>query len=128
MPTVTILYAGILGLMAVAVAAPAGLLRGKLGISIGDGGNADLLLAMRRHGNFAESVPILLVIIGYLEMNGISATAVHAMGAVLVASRVAHAVGLKTDEVQNVFRGLGAGGTALLTVIASIWSIVVYFT
>ncbi len=128
MPSIIILYAGILGLMAVVLAAPAGMLRGKLGISIGDGGNPGLLLAMRRHGNFAEAVPILLIIIGYLEMNGVSATAIHSMGIVLVLSRVAHAIGLKADDIQNVLRGVGAGGTALLTVVASIWSIVVYLS
>lgn len=127
MPSIIILYAGILGLMAVILAAPAGLLRGKLGISVGDGGNMGLLLAMRRHGNFAESVPILLIIIGFLEMNGVSGTAIHAMGSILVLARVAHAIGLKED-IQNIFRGIGAGATALLTVVASIWSIVVYLS
>ncbi|MGI9323907.1 MAG: MAPEG family protein [Pseudomonadales bacterium] len=127
MPSIIILYAGILGLMAVVLAAPAGLLRGKLGVSVGDGGNMGLLLAMRRHGNFAESVPILLIIIGFLEMNGVSGTAIHAMGGILVLARVAHAMGLKED-IQNPLRGIGAGATALLTVVASIWAIVVYLS
>jgi len=30
----------------------AGMTRGRLKISVGDGGNKDLLLAMRRHANF----------------------------------------------------------------------------
>ena len=64
MPVVTMLYAGLLGLMAVAVAVPAGRLRGQTGVSIGDGGNAELLLAIRRHGNFAEWVPLALILIG----------------------------------------------------------------
>ena len=122
MPEVTLLYAGLLGLLAVAVAFPAGRLRGSTGISVGDGGNADLLLAMRRHGNFAESVPILLILIGLLEMNEVGTTAIHAMGASLVLFRIAHAMGLKQD-ISNPLRAIGAGGTALLTVVASIWAV-----
>lgn len=127
MLTITALYAGILGLMAVAVAVPAGRLRGETGISIGDGGNQALLLAMRRHGNFAESVPIVLILIGVLELNGVSALALHIMGVVLVVARIAHAVGLKADTTAGLGRAIGAGGTALLTVVASVWAIVTFF-
>ncbi len=71
MPVVTLLYAGLFGLMAIAVAIPAGRLRSVTGISVGDGGNPDLVLAMRRHANFVEWVPIALILIGLLEMNGV---------------------------------------------------------
>ena len=52
MPMATMLYAGLLGLMAIAVAFPAGSLRGKLNIPIGDGGHTELIRAMRRQANF----------------------------------------------------------------------------
>jgi uncharacterized membrane protein YecN with MAPEG domain len=63
MPVVTAFYAGLLGLMTIAVAFPAGSLRGKLNIALGDGGNTDLLLAMRRQANFVEYVPMALILI-----------------------------------------------------------------
>ncbi len=56
MPIVTALYAGLLGLLAFGVAAPAGHLRGKLGIQFGDGGNSALQFAMRRFGIRAETI------------------------------------------------------------------------
>jgi uncharacterized membrane protein YecN with MAPEG domain len=124
MPTITLLFAGILGLMSIAVAFPAGALRGKTGISIGDGGNPDLLLAMRRHANFAEFVPMALILMALIEMNGMSATAMYAFGGVLVVARICHAIGLKKDNAANVLRGIGAGGTALLTIVMSIWGII----
>ena len=127
MPEITILYAGLLGLMSLAVSTPAGSLRGKTGISVGDGGNQDLLLAMRRHSNFAEAVPIVLILIALLEMNAVSATTIHVMGVCLLVFRTAHAVGLKGDTIQGVGRLIGAGGTALLTLVASVWAIVVFF-
>lgn len=61
MPIVTALYAGLLGLISIGVAFPAGSLRGRLNVSVGDGGNRDLLLAMRRHANFTEWVPLALL-------------------------------------------------------------------
>ena len=125
-PQVTILYAGLLGLMAVAIAGLAGAKRGRTQISIGDGGDKDLLLAMRRHANFVEGVPLLLILFGLLEMNGVGDMAMHIFGAALVVSRIAHAVGLKADTTQSVLRVGGAAGTALLTVVASIWAIVLF--
>ena len=126
MPIVTALYAGLLGLIAVGVAFPPGMMRGKLNISVGDGGNPALLLAMRRHANFAEWVPLALILIALLELNGVSPRAIHVLGAALVVARLLHAVGLKSDTVQNVGRGLGAMATALITVVASVWLLVVF--
>ncbi len=127
MPVVTLLYAGLFGLMAIAIAIPAGRLRGITGISVGDGGNPDLILAMRRHANFVEFVPIALILIGLLEMNGVSANAIHGLGGALVVFRVCHAFGLKGDNMKNPLRGIGAGGSSLLIIVASVWAIVKFF-
>ena len=125
-PQVTVLYAGLLGLVAVVLAALAGSKRGAAQVSVGDGGDADLLLAMRRQANFVEGVPLLLILYALLEMNGVGDTAMHVLGATLVVARIAHAMGLKA-EMQNVLRLIGAAGTALLTVVSSIWAIVLFF-
>jgi uncharacterized membrane protein YecN with MAPEG domain len=126
MPIITALYAGLLGLVSLGVSFPAGSLRGKLGVSIGDGGNKDLLLAMRRHANFVEYVPLALILIAVLELNGVAARALHILGAVLVIARVAHAFGIKADSMKSLGRLAGAGGTLLVTAIASVWLIVLY--
>lgn len=124
---ITALYAGILGVMSIVLAFGAGSLRGKMGISIGDGGNTELLLAMRRHGNFVEYVPLALILIGLLEVGGVSNLAVHLLGAGLVVSRIFHAIGLKADTIETISRAIGAGGTALVILVASVWAIVSYF-
>jgi uncharacterized protein len=128
MPIITTLYAGLLGLVAIALGAQAGRLRGRFDISIGDGGNRELLLAMRRHANFAEWVPIALIIIALLEMNGVSKLAIHALGAGLVVTRLCHATGLRPDTLQGWGRLVGAGGTALIVLVASLWAIATFFT
>jgi len=126
MPVITALYAGLLGLIAIGVAFPAGSLRGKLGISIGDGGNPDLLLAMRRHANFVEWVPLALLLIALLELNGARHWAVHALGAALVIGRILHPLGLRAETMRRPERFAGATLSALVTVIASLWLIVLF--
>jgi uncharacterized membrane protein YecN with MAPEG domain len=125
--SITALYAGILGIMSIVIAFQAGKIRGTTGISIGDGGNQELLLAMRRHANFVEFVPLTLVLIALLEFNGVSSTAIHCLGAGLVVARICHAVGLKADTIQSPLRGVGAGGGTLVLLVASVWAIVVFF-
>ena len=127
MPFVTMLYAGILGLMSIALAFPAGQLRGKLGIPFGDGGNLSLLLAMRRQANFIEVVPMALILIGLLEMSGLSRYAIHGLGAALVFFRICHAVGFKAGATLRPGRAIGAAGSALLTVVVSVWAIIRFF-
>jgi len=126
MPIVTALYAGLLGLLGFAVAVPAGRIRGKLGISCGDGGNPELLLAMRRHANFVEWVPLGLILIALLELNGASRLAIHALGALLLMSRVLHAVGIRTDTIKSLPRFLGATGTIIVILVSSVWLIVAF--
>jgi hypothetical protein len=126
MPVASLLYAGILGLISIAVAFPAGRLRGKLGVSIGDGGSKDLLLAMRRHANFVEAVPIALILLVLLEMNGVSKIAIHSLGAALVLARICHAFGIKADTIKSAGRAIGAAASGLVTLVASVWAIVIF--
>jgi uncharacterized membrane protein YecN with MAPEG domain len=127
MPAITALYAGLLGLVAIAIAMVIARVRGSTGISVGDGGNLELIAAMRRHANFIEFVPMTLILIGLLELNGVGSTAIHVMGGTLFVSRVSHAIGYGTNESLQVFRAIGAMGSTLLLAVASIWAIIIYF-
>lgn len=126
MPTITALYAGILGLIFIGVAFPAGRLRGQKNISVGDGGDKDLLLAMRRHANFVEYVPLALILIGLLELNHVRGAAIHALGATLVVARLSHAFGIRADTMKTPGRFIGATLTVLVVLVSSIWAIVVF--
>ncbi len=120
---ITALYAGILAIYSIWLSSRAGLMRGKTGISILHGDNMELAEKMRRHGNFTEYVPIVLILIGVLELNGGSAIFLHSLGAALVIARVAHAKGLYHDNISHPLRAVGAAGTALITVVAGIAAI-----
>lgn len=127
MPTITVLYAGILGLISLVLAFGVGSKRGAAGISVGLGDDQDLLVANRRHGNFTEYVPLALILMALLEMNGVGATTTHIFGAVLVIARICHPIGLRANVMTHPLRFIGAAGTFLLTVVMSIWAIVIFF-
>lgn len=124
---ITPLYAGILGIMSIVIAFQAGKIRGSTKVSVGDGGNPELLLAMRRHANFIEFVPLALVLIALLEFNGVSSTAIHLLGGGLVVFRICHAIGIKADTIESPLRGIGAAGSTLVILVASVWAIVIFF-
>jgi len=91
--------------------------RGKR-VSLGDGGDKDLLAAIRAHANFMEYVPLCLLLIyichvyyGYRTIAGLSV--------LLLVSRIAHAGGMLGLIPQGRF--LGALGTLVVLVVASIW-------
>ena len=117
---ITGLYAGIQAFIAFALSMRIGPMRGKLGISIGDGGNKDLLLAVRQHGNWTENVPFALLLMALLELNGGGTTLLHRLGAALVVARIAHPLGLKKDAVNVPLRIAGALLTGVVTVVAAI--------
>ena len=118
---VTALYAGLLAIFALVLSARAGPFRGKAGVSIlhGDPVNLELAQRVRAHQNFLEYVPMVVILMGVAELNGASATILHSIGGLLIISRIAHAVGLKHDNMAHKGRAIGAGGTALVTLVSA---------
>ena len=117
---ITGLYAGLMALIAVALGILVGVQRARTGVSILHGQDMNLATAIRRHGNFTEVVPLALILLAALELNGASPGLLHGLGIALVVARVAHPLGLKHDNMRNPLRGIGAGGTTLITVIAAV--------
>ena len=90
--------------------------RARTNASIGDGGDDRLALAIRIFGNFIEYVPITLVLMTVVEINGAVAWQLYTIGGLLVAGRLLHVVGLKVDKPITVCRvaGIGANWVAIL--------------
>jgi uncharacterized membrane protein YecN with MAPEG domain len=120
---ITAFYAGLLALIAIVLGLLIGPLRLRTGISILHGDNMELATRIRRHANFTESVPLALVLLGFLELNGGSPGLLHGLGIALLVSRIAHPFGLRHDDLRSALRGIGAGGTTLVTLIAAVMSI-----
>lgn len=98
---ITALYAALLSLMYGALAVRVVRLRLKLNVRLSDAGDVQLRRAVRTHAHFAEYVPMLLLLMLLLEVNGTPAIGLHAFGGQLLVSRVLHAVGVST-EPENV--------------------------
>ena len=118
---ITLFYAALLAIFALALSFKAGSFRGKTGISVlfGDPANMELAENVRRHQNFLEYVPMLLIVMGAIELNGGSSTFLYVVGALLIVVRIAHAAGLKHDNMAHPGRLVGAAGTALLTLVTA---------
>lgn len=85
--------------------------------SIGDGGRPELLLKIRRHGNFIEWVPFVLVLMILAEAQGTGAIWLHAAGALLVLGRLAHPFGLQIENGSHPLRYVGNGSNLLAAAI-----------
>lgn len=115
--TITALYAGLLALLFLVLSARVVQMRGKGMPSLGDGGNNDLLRRIRGHANFAEYVPMLLVMIAMLEFGGLPPTWVHALGATLVVARLLHGYALSFTASFKFGRFWGTALTFLLLAV-----------
>lgn len=92
-----------------------GQLRTKAGISVGDGGNELLVRRMRAQLNFAEQVPLTLLMVGVVELSGKGGLWLAPLGAVFVLGRVAHAIGM--DGSFRAGRPLGIATGMVLQLV-----------
>lgn len=122
---ITGLYAAIMVIFALVLSARAGTFRGKSGISIlyGDPVNMELAQRVRVHQNFLEYVPMAIILMGTLELNGGNAVFLNVFGVVLIIARFAHATGLKHDNMGHGSRAIGAAGTALISAAAALYAL-----
>jgi uncharacterized membrane protein YecN with MAPEG domain len=94
------MYAAILALMYVALSVRVIGARRSARVALGDGGNAVLLRRQRVHANFAEYVPLALILMMLAEQQQMPALIIHALGASLLAGRLIHAVGVSRHPEQ----------------------------
>jgi uncharacterized membrane protein YecN with MAPEG domain len=120
---ITALYAGLLAILMLVLAVRVVLVRRSTAIGLGDGGNELLLARIRIHGNAAEYVPLALLLMLILEVNGSSAGRLHALGIALVVGRVAHAQGLSQTTGTSAGRLVGNVLTWTVILLAAVGSI-----
>ncbi|MBU3592896.1 MAPEG family protein [Polynucleobacter sp. 71A-WALBACH] len=82
-------------------------LRRKNKVGLGSGGYDDLERAIRAQGNFAEYVPIGLILIACLELNGAPSWLVILPGIALIIGRLIHAKGINEPPPNFSSRVLG---------------------
>lgn len=118
---VTSLTACVLAPMFVALTVNAIRRRRSVRIAVGDGGDDGLARAARAQGNFAECVPLVLILTALAELNGAPAPWLALLVAAFAVGRVSHAYGLLVAEPDtarpNRFRFRVFGMATTLTVI-----------
>ncbi len=121
---ITLLYAGLLGLLAVLLANYVLYVRLR----------ARRLppwqpqAAERVQANFVENVPLALVLLYLVEVGGAGAGFVHVCGSALVILRVLHAYGLARYEGANYPRLIGAQGTFIILAVLSMMALLLALT
>ncbi len=121
---VTITTAGICGLIFFALSLRVSSARGKHKVSLGDGGNVELLQRIRAHANFAEFVPMVLILMGLVESSGGNRLLLGIVGVTLILCRIAHAWGMDAPA-PNPGRVVGTSGTFLILVMTSVWALII---
>ena len=106
----TTLYAGILAL-GFALLSVRVIRERRSGVAdLGDGGDVGMLRKIRAHANFAEYVPLILVLMALVEAGSASPIVVHAIGCALVLGRILHGYAFSFSSGSPVGR---VAGTAL---------------
>ena len=81
---------------------------------------------LRVQANFVENVPLALLLLLMMELNGTSHLVLHGIGLSLIACRLLHALGLSRHEGANYPRLIGAQGTFLLLSVMAVSLIYAY--
>jgi len=89
---VTPLYAGLLALWFLVLSARVVGIRRRL--PFGDAGDVSIVRVLRAQANFAEYVPLALLMMGFLEVGRQSIYLLHALGIVLLVARILHGFAL----------------------------------
>lgn len=91
-------------------------------ISIGDGGDMDLIARMRAQANFVENTPIVLVLIAAVELARTGNPYLMGVAAVFMLGRVGHGIGMDGGPL-GFLRGVGTLTTMLSQLGLGVWAV-----
>jgi len=120
---ITLLYAGLCTLLVLVLAFRVMARRLQAKIGIGDGGDPVLQRRIRVHANAVEYLPLALILLGGMELNGYPNAVIHGFGATLLLSRLLHAWGLSRVSGSSPGRFLGTLLTLLLMIAMALFAI-----
>ena len=119
LPSITSAYLGILALLYLVLGLQVSRLRRGHRVLFGDGDNIKLRSAIRAHANFAEYVPIIVLMVAMLEMSGMPALRVHLLMGALLVARLLHPLGMYVGPRTLQFQICRVGGIMLTLMV---WS------
>lgn len=110
-------YSALAALLFVALSIRCLLLRRKFKVALGPSENLSLQRAIRAQANFAEYVPLALLLLFFLEQQTQSPGWIHSLGVLLLLGRLSHGIGVSQLDENFLFRVVGMAAT--FTVIIS---------
>lgn len=126
MLTATPLYAVLLVPLYFILSTRVILYRRRNRVAYGDKSYPPFAAMIRAHGNFAEYVPIILMLMALAELNGVSPAALHLTGLILLAGRWMHGLGMAYRPKEFRWRvwGMWLTFTALaLAALLCLWGL-----
>jgi uncharacterized membrane protein YecN with MAPEG domain len=124
---ITALYTGLLSILFIVLSVVVVSLRVKHRVTIGTGNVPALERAIRIHANFAEYVPLALLLLMLCEINQGAPHMLHSYGVALVFARLSHILGLSMTSRPNPGRFIGATLTWLIILGLATINILYYF-
>jgi uncharacterized membrane protein YecN with MAPEG domain len=117
---ITALYAALLTPLFILISIRVIRARRDARVPLGDGGDVAVLRCMRVHANFAEYVPLTLLLMALAESLGTVAWLLHIIGLVLVFSRLVHAFGVSQGKENFSLRVAGVATTFFVLTVAAL--------
>ena len=118
---ITLTLAGAAALLHIWLAVRVGRVRGQSKIYVGDGGNDALVRRMRAHANFHENMPLVVILVGLLELAGADNRVLWGAVILFVLARIAHGFGM--DRSPSRFRMIGSSLTGLVLIALAVWAL-----
>lgn len=100
-------YAGVFGLLFIILSARTIMARRSAKVALGTGRNKALERAVRAHANFAEYVPITLLLISFAEQRGTHHLVINLLCVLFLAGRALHAWGVSQEPENFTYRVTG---------------------
>ena len=123
---ITLTVAGAAAILHIWLSLRVSRLRRPLKIGVGDGGNEVLMRRMRAHGNFAENVPIFLVLLGLIELAQGGNLWLWGAAIAFILARILHAFGMDRPGA-NVLRVAGIAISWLVLLGLAIYAILIAY-
>ncbi|MFA6266341.1 MAG: MAPEG family protein [Pseudolabrys sp.] len=120
MPLIVPAYAAVLGLIFAALSFRVANNRRVMRVGLGNGGDRRLERHIRAQGNFAEYVPMTLIVLTFLELQEWQGWLIHLFCATLLVARVVHALGVSHEPEDIRFRASGMIATLAVLIVASV--------
>ncbi|HEV2816828.1 MAG TPA: MAPEG family protein [Allosphingosinicella sp.] len=119
---ITLTLAGAAAILHIWLSVRVSRLRRPLKIGFGDGGNEILLRRMRAHSNYAENMPIFIILLGLLELAGGDRRILWGAAIAFILARLLHAFGMDRPGA-NWLRVGGIGMSWLLLLGLAGWAL-----